>query len=210
MFGDILEDLRFGLGVSAEHNRTMQRGIRRAAKKLLRAYNFRESLRKDVQPMGPDVDRITLMPDAGKVKLVVLTTMDGNTRQYKRLLRRPEGLLPYYQGPKFYYSEGFDLVLDTPLPADGLNYELWAWYQSVDPDLNEDWLSSTYEDVLEHLSGTELALKLRKPEAFEYYNRLWMEDVPILARYIAELEFTDMDMGFGDTREVALERYPAS
>ena len=52
-YGDILQDLREGLAVSASYDGRLMRGITNAARSLLRAYNFRDSLRRantDLQP----------------------------------------------------------------------------------------------------------------------------------------------------------------
>jgi len=89
-------------------------------------------------------------------------------------------------------------------------YNVEVWYQSIDADVNESWLSTTYQDALEHLAGMKLALKRRKKEAAEIYNQLWQQDIAILARFTSELEFSDMDMGMGDPSDMpAIDRYPA-
>lgn len=211
MYGDILEELRDGLAVSSSFDARLLRGVKNAARTLLRAYNFRESVRKATIPIGASTGTFALPVDAGKVKVVRLTVLEGGTRLWKRLRRREEGTLPYEGGPMFYSIEGMLGVLDTPLPADAFGYDVEVWYQSNDPDYCEVFLSTTFKDVLEHKAGQELALKMRKSEAYQIYNSLWEQDVAILGRYLPELEFGDLDLSMGDThRETVQDRYPAS
>lgn len=211
MYGEIIEDLREGLAVSAEHDRRILNGITQAARQLLKIYNFREAVRRAVVPILGGADNVALPADAAKIKAVWLTTVEGGTKLYKTLRRRGEGQFPTYSGPNFYFTQGGFLYLDQPMPtvlATGYNLEIW--YQSNDATVNEDWLSTTYRDAIEHLAGTKLALKLRKTEAAQIYGQLWQQDTVILARYTSELEFGDMDMGMGKPNDtMALERYPA-
>jgi hypothetical protein len=210
-YGDILQDLREGLAVSASYDARLMRGIKNAARTLLRAYNFREALRRKTVQLMPSLASFTLPIDCGKIKAVRMITVEGGVTLYKRLRRREEGTLPYYNGPSFYWVESGVGLMDTPMPHDALNYSMEIWYQTDDPDFAEDWMSKKYPDVLEHRAGSELAIKLRKNEAFQIYSSLWQEDVAILGRYIPELEFGDMDLSMGDRqREVVSERYPAS
>lgn len=209
MYGELIEDLREGLAVTAEHDASILRGIKQAARQLLKIYNFREAVRRGVVPIAASTDNVDLPADVGKIKAVWLTTVEGGIKLYKVLKRRGEGQLPVYAGPSFYFAQGNQLFLDQAMPAVIASvYNLEIWYQSNDADFNESWLSTTYQDALEHLAGTKLALKKRKPEAAEIYARLWQQDTVILARYVSELEFSDMDIGMGEQHVVALERYP--
>lgn len=210
MYGDILEELRDGLKVTAEYDGRLLKAVKRNARGLLRAYNFREAVRKAVVPIAAGASSFALPADAGKVKVVMLTTVDGGTTLYKVLRRRTEELIPVYAGPSFYRIEASTFFLDQPMPVDAVGYSVLIWYQSVDPDINEAWLSDTYGDALEHRTGREMGLKLNKAEIAQVYAGLWEEDIAILGRYIPELEFNDLDLGLGDQRTVALERYPAS
>jgi len=211
MYGDIIEDLREGLAVSAEHDTSILRGVKQAARQLLKIYNFREAVRRAVLPVVALDESVALPVDAGKIKSVWLTTVEGGTKLYKTLRRRGEGQFPTYSGPNFYFTQGDRLYLDQPMPAILASpYNIEVWYQSNDPDVNESWLSTTYQDALEHLAGVKLSLKKRKTEAATIYGQLWQQDTVILARYVSELEFGDMDMGMGESSTTpALERYPA-
>jgi len=209
-YGDILQDLREGLAVSSSYDGRLMRGISNAARSLLRAYNFREALRRTTIPILAGASSFTLPPDCGKIKAVRLVVVEGGTTLYKRLRRREEGTLPYYNGPMFYWVESMSCLLDTAMPSNAVGYNVELWYQTDDPVVAESWLSTRFPDVLEHKAGSEQAIKLRKTEAFQLYAQLWQEDVAILGRYIPEIEFGDMDLSMGDTqREQVLERYPA-
>lgn len=212
MYGDIVEELREGLAVSAEYDSSIMRGIKQAARQLLKMYNFREAVVRAVIPVGAGLDNVALPADAGKIKTVWLTTVENGSKLYKTLRRRGEGQFPTYSGPNYYFVQGGVLFLDQAMPTILASpYNLEIWYQSTDPDANESWLSSTYQAELEHLAGINLALKRRKTEAAQIYGQLWQQDTAILARFVAELEFGDMDMGMGEPNldTPALERYPA-
>lgn len=211
MYGDLLEDLREGLAVSSNFDARLLRGVKNAARSLLRTYNFRDAVQKATLPIAAGAQSVILPADAGKVKHVRLTVLDGTTRLYKVLRRREESVLPYEGGPAFYQISNGSLHLDTALPADAFGYDVEIWYQTEDPTVVESWMSTKFNDVLEHRAGQELALKMRKGEAYQIYNSLWEQDVAILGRYLPEIEFGDLDLSMGDThRETALERYPAS
>ena len=210
-YGDILQDLREGLAVSASYDARLMRGINNAARSLLRAYNFRDSLRRSDVTLFPDSRAFVLPADCGKIKSVRMYVVEGGTTSYKRLRRREEGTLPYYNGPTFYWIEDGRGLMDTPMPRDALNYRMEVWYQSDDPAFAEGFLTKKFPDVLEHKAGAEQAIKMRKTEAFQLYAQLWQEDVAILGRYIPELEFGDMDLSMGEVnRELVSERYPAN
>jgi len=209
-YGDILQDLREGLAVSSSYDGRLMRGISNAARSLLRAYNFREALRRVDVTLLPNSRNFSLPADCGKIKSVRMYVVEGGTTSYKRLRRREEGTLPYYNGPTFYWIEGGVGLMDSPMPHDAVGYRMEVWYQSDSPEFAEPWLSKKYADVLEHKAGAEQSLKMRKTGAFQIYSALWQEDVAILGRYMPELEFGDMDLSMGDTqREQVLDRYPA-
>lgn len=211
MYGEIIEDLREGLAVSAEHDASILRGIRQAARQLLKVYNFREAVRRAVVPIAASADFVPLPTDIGKIKAVQLTTVENGVKLYKVMRRRGEGMLPTVEGPNFYFTEGANLFIDQPMPSIiATVYNIEIWYQSDDPDWAESWLSVKYADAIEHLAGVKLALKKRKKEAAEIYGQLWQQDTAILGRFVPELEFSDMDLAMGEPNNgVLLERYPA-
>jgi hypothetical protein len=210
MYGDILQDLREGLAVSASYDGRLMRGITNASRSLLRAYNFRDSLRRATSNILPNAPGFELPLDCGKIKTVRLAVNENGTTFYKKLRRREEGTLPYFNGPMFYSIEGNMALLDTRMPSDAVGYFVELWYQSDDPAIAEVWMTRKFPDVLEHKAGSEQALKMRKTEAFQIYSQLWQEDIAVLGRYIPEIEFNDYDLSMGDThREMQSERYPA-
>ena len=213
-YTDLLPDLREGLGVSAAYDASITRGITRCARFLLRNYNFRESVKRSAAlPLAANVQSFALPADAGKVKAVRLRQPGGGTGTaayiYQQLRRREEGSLPWLDGPKYYWIEGANVYLDTSVPVGQVGLEAEVWYQTNSPTTAETWLSSTYNDVLEHRAGYEMAPKLRKPEAMQLYNTLWSEDIVVLAQYLQELEFADLEMRMGEDLPRYQERYPS-
>lgn len=208
-YGELIESLREGLAVTAEHDRSILREIKKAARTLLMIYDFREAVQWITPTIAAGEWGVDLPADAGRIKGVRLSTVENGTTLFKVLKRRGETQLPVYEGPSFYMPQGSYLYLDQMLPLGSVGYYLDIFYQSVDPDVNESWLSTTYEGPLEHLAGSKLALMKRKTEAAQIYNALWQQDTVILARYVAENQFSDMDMGMGETSAVSMERYPA-
>lgn len=211
MYGDIIQELREGLAVSAEHDDSILRSIKQAARQLLKTYNFPKSVVRAPLSIAAATDNVTLPADCGKIKAVQLTTVEGGVKLAKPLHRREVGQLPTYAGPNFFTQVGLKLVIDQPLPAVvATPYYIEVWYQTDSADVAEEWLSIDYQDALEHLAGMKLGLKKRKSEAAQLYGSLWQQDTKILAAFTNELEFSQMDMGFGDSRDTpSIERYPA-
>lgn len=212
MYGDIIEDLREGLAVSAEHDASIARGIKQAARQLLKIYNFPKAIRRAVLPITAGLDAVDLPADMGKMKGVLLTTSENGVKLYKELRRRGQGQLPTFSGPNLWQQTGAQLVLDQVMPSVlATPYNIEVWYQTIDADIAEPWLSVDYQDAIEHLAGVKLALKKRKTEAADIYGKLWQQDTKILATFTSELEFSLMDMGMGEliSDTPALNRYPA-
>lgn len=211
-YGEIVEDLRDGLAVSADNDARIIRGIKQAARQLLKIYNFPKSVQRAVLPIAAAADSVVLPDDAGKIKAVQLTTVEGGVKLYKILKRRQAGMLPTWQGPNQWEQVGLNLVLDQPMPAViATPYNIEVWYQTLSEDVAEPWLSVDYQDALEHLAGTKLSLKMRKKEAADIYASLWTQDTKILGTLTSELEFNLMDMSMGELGSdmPGLERYPA-
>lgn len=209
-YSDLLPDIREALGVTSAHDASITRGITRAAQHLLRNYNFRESIRVAIDSVELGLSSISIPADAGKIKAIRLRALSAGAYVYRRLRRREEGQLPQRAevGPRYYWVENGLIRLDTAMPQEGHQYELW--YQSIDPVYMETFLSTTYADVLLHRVVYELAPTKRKPEAMQVYSALWQEDMAVLANYLQELEFGDLEMRMGgDEYSPSLERYPA-
>lgn len=209
-YADLLDNIREALGVTSAHDASLTAAITRNARFLLRNYNFRESVRRaTTQNLALNAVTVGLPADAGKVKAVRLRYIHTGGTLYKRLRRMEEGSLPQRTevGPMYYWFEPPNIHLDTPMPETG--YDLEVWYQSTDPAINEAWLSTTFADVLTHRTIYELAPTKRKPEAMQVYNALWQEDLVVLANYLAELEFGDLEMKMGGDSHAYRERYPS-
>lgn len=211
MYGDIVEDIRDTLAITAENDRTILRGIKKAARTLLLTYDFREAVRRVDLPILATAQTVALPADVGKIRGVQLRTVENGVMLYKPLKRREETQLPTWQGPTYYRIEGTTLFLDQPMPSViATPYTVTVWYQSNDADQAEPWLSTVFEGPLENLAGLKIALKKRKAEAATIYGNLWQQDTVMLARYVAESQFSDMDMGMGERSDApGLERYPA-
>lgn len=211
MYPDLVPDIREALGVSTAHDASIIRGLTRNARYFLRNFNFRESVRRTAAvPLPLGATSFATPADAGKVKAVRLRQQSGLQFLYKRLRKREEGQLPQRAevGPMFYWHEPPLIKLDTPMPETGLDVEVW--YQSTDPVFAEPWLSSTYSDVLTHRVIYEMAPTKRKPEAMQIYSALWQEDLTVLANYLQEIEFEDLEMRMAPDARFVSERYPST
>lgn len=212
MYADLVPDIREALGISTAHDSSIMRGLTRNARYLLRNFNFRESVRRSAAlPLALNATSFPTPVDAGKIKAVRIRQLSGTAYLYKRLRRREEGQLPQRAevGPVFYWYEPPIVRLDTPVPETGIDAEVW--YQSTDPAWAEPWLSSTYGDVLTHRVIYEMAPTKRKPEAMQIYSAIWQEDLTVLANYLQEIEFEDLEMRMGgDEPRPGFERYPSN
>lgn len=211
MYTDLLEPLRDGLTVSSEWDQRIERAIENAARRLLRTYNFPESVLRVDLPIAAAARSVALPNAVGKIHAVVLVTTENGEELFKVLKRQDYSQLPVHGGPVFYYVQGGTLTIDSLIPNDGLAYSVRVFYQTVDPAEAEDWLSTTYSDVLEHQAGLEAAQKARSEAGIGVYSGLVDLDVEVLGRYIPELNFNDLDLRMGVDRQQAAftERYPS-
>lgn len=210
-YTDIRDSIIAAAGVSATaHNALALQAVERATRYLLRNFNFPESVVKyTTGALDAETQTVDLELGTGKIKGVRLLLDTDEPFLYKVLRRREETVLPYADGPAAYSRIGEQLVLDKALPAAG--YKLEIWYQTVDPDVAESWLTQTYEDVLFHLSILRALPLLRKPELMRDFAPLWQQDEAVLAVYLNEIEFENLDLRMGnDEVQDITERYPAS
>lgn len=195
-YEELAADLLEELAAPQAKIQRIERGIERNVRYFLRNYNFPESLTLLTTPaLTEGDDRVELPALAGKIKAVRILLDTEDPPLYKRIFRREEGVLPHHEGPAVYYREGSDLVLDTALPEDG--YKLQIWYQTLDKDVVESWLLPRYGDALFHRCVYEMASGFRKPEVQQVYAGLWQDDQVVLAIFLQELEFGDMQMNMG-------------
>jgi hypothetical protein len=140
----------------------------------------------------------------GKIRAV--RVRDETSSLFKRLRRTIVGELPATDGPSFYWQEGNLLKLDTPVDEAG--YSIDVWWNSVDVDLADAWITSDFEDIVFTLSTMRLAQDLRKPEVQAAFAQTWQEQVPTLAQYLNEVEFNDLDIRMRpEIKDVAPTRY---
>lgn len=192
-YSDMVASVRETLGVSSGYDASLiLPGIQRAATFLLRTYEFPKSLTVFTSPALALNAKTVALPAAsvGKIKAVVLFNAAGS--HFKRLRKTLVGEPARSDGPVYYWQEGTNLVLDTPLAEAA--YTVKVYYVNVSYATNEAWLSSEFEDTLFALSVKRLALDLRKPEVAAAFNDIWQEHIPTLAQYLNELQFNDLDL----------------
>lgn len=209
-YASLTPTVREALAVSSAHDTVIQASIRRSASYMLKHYNFPKSVVRFTSPSIPIGATNVLLPVGfGKIKAVRLALRAGGVApEFKHLHRCEEGTLPYVDGPAAYWIEGQELVLDTPMPEAGLVLEVW--YQTINIDLAEVWLTTDYSDNLFNLSCVRAAPMVRKPEAQAIFSPLWAEDMQILAVFLNELEFNGMDLRMGSSSGTGFtERYPS-
>lgn len=193
MYADMVPAVRETLGVSSGYDAsTILPGIRRAAVFLLRTYTFPKALTVFTSPALALKAKVVPLPPADVGKIKAVTLFDAAGENYKRLRKTLVGEPSRADGPVYYWQEGANVVLDTPLGE--ADHTLRVHYMNVNPTTNEDWMSTEFEDTLHVLSIQRLALDLRKPEVAQAFSAIWQEHVPTLATYLNELEFNDLDL----------------
>lgn len=189
--------VREALGVSSSYdNVTIPAGIRRAIAFMLRTWQFPQALTLGNFPIAASAQQVAL-PAAGVGMIHAVRLKDGTAAPntlYKRLRRTLVGELPHSDGPVFYWREGNLIKLDTALGAGDVGYSLDIWYNNVNIDTADPWITSDFEDITFTLSTMRLATELRKMEIAQTFQAAWQEQVPTLATYLNELEWNDIDI----------------
>lgn len=184
--------VREALGVSSTYdNVTVPAGIRRAIAFMLRTWSFPQAMTLSNFPIANGASQIAL-PVTGVGKIHAVRLKDGTSTLFKRLRKTLVGELPHSDGPVFYWQEKNLIKLDTPI--DGADYSIDVWYNSVDIDAADAWITSDFEDITFILSTLRLATELRKGEIAATFQTIWNEQVPTLAQYLHEVEFNDLDI----------------
>lgn len=216
-YTDVRDEIIAAAGVTSAHNTIVTAAITRAAKWLLRNYNFPESLTYVAKPDSPDYltedeYTVTLPSSCGKIKGVRLARVDitdSSFLDYMVIRRKEETYIDETTGSQLWYTRVGD-TLSLSKPMDNDYYKLQLWYQTVSTSAMETALSGTYGDVLFHLGMLRAAPTLHKPELIGVYAPLWQQDQDTLARYLNEIEWENMDFAAGDSLPITLtERYPA-
>jgi hypothetical protein len=178
---------------------------------FLRTWYFQKAtVKSDPAAIALGASSFALPADFGKGPLALrIRLVSDGTLVYKRLRKGNPGDLPHRLGPELYWVAGGNVVLDSPMPESGYEYELW--YQSNDLDLAEPWLTTDFEDVLHIKAVMDLALTdARKPEVYQAFASAWQERAVGLGVYANEAEFNDIEMGMSPRSAGFLERYPSN
>lgn len=204
--------IREALGVSASYDaETIPAAIKRAAKRLLRDYNFPKALKVQETALAAGEQSWTLPEAMGKpLALRLYNPSDGT---YSRWLERrdaavglSEGDLSSWRwwlaGTQGWLSNPFDNALATA------GFEVHLVYQNLDPDADGGWIYSDFEDVLYYATVYREASTMRKPEVQQAFAPLYQEEITALAIYLNELEWQGVVVEMREARAWRSERYP--
>jgi hypothetical protein len=89
---------------------------------------------------------------------------------------------------EFYWLEGQELWLDTPVDVAQVGLQVIVWAESMDAESNEDWLTVDFPDAVLYVSVVRGAAEFRKTEVAQLYSALWTDERESLAIYLNELE----------------------
>jgi hypothetical protein len=184
--------VREALGVSSSYDATsIPAGIRRAIVFMLRSWSFPQALVTANYAIALNGNSVSL-PVSGVGKIHTVRMKDASGELTKRLRRTLIGESAVYVGPEYYWQEGNKIVLDTKVTEAG--YSIDVWYNSINVDAADAWITSDFEDIVFTLSVMRLAQDMRKPEVQQAFASTWQEQIPTLAQYLNEVEFNDMDI----------------
>lgn len=184
--------VREALGVSSSYDATsIPAGIRRAIVFMLRSWTFPQALVAANVVITINTN-LVLLPTVGVGKIHTVRLKDASGEMHKRLRRTLIGETAVHTGPEYYWQEGNRIVLDTKITEAG--YSADVWYNSINVDSADSWITADFEDIVFTLSVMRLAQDLRKPEVNAAYATIWQEQIPTLAQYLNEVEYNDMDI----------------
>jgi hypothetical protein len=217
--------VREACGVSTSYDdETIPALIRRCIQRLLRDYHFPKSVRR--LDYDFTLDQIAYPLPAGFKKELSVQWYDSNGEgSWSDPLNKSNGFRrPQPDNfPRWYWLQGTDLVLDTPVTSLMNTFTLQLYYESmlVEDVLfddgttitvleagNESWFTTDFEDVLYYFAMTRAAAEFRKPEVAQTFAPLWQEEAASLAIYTNELEWGNVRMQAMEPRRLPQERYP--
>jgi len=218
---ELAQKVRAALAVNAEYEAvTIPSAIRRVMKRLLRDYNFPKSVKRYMTngpdgPFGVEIGAVAhAMPPGFKRPLEVRFYYPAEGSWTNRLERREGFALPISDDDvdsrygRYYWLEGNNLVIDTPMPVN--NLKLVVWYQSMLLDAEAvAWLLDDMEDLIFTSSVVRAAAELRKAEAMQAFAPLLQEEMQSIAIYANELEWNGVGMQMREPRGLPTPRYPA-
>jgi len=215
--------VRRGLGVSSSYDaETIPDIIRSAIRRLLRDYNFPQTLNRwyfgsgGTGNEGASTRLLALNDQAfnlptGFKKDFQLRFYDPAEETWSDALEKREGFVqPSASGTTSnYWIEGTKLYIDTPIEADGVGKQLVFIYQSKDVTANENWITDDYEDAVVYFAAMRGAVEVRKPDLAKVFAELWADERESLAIYLNELEWGNVIMMQRERKLPPLDRYPA-
>jgi len=213
--GELAQKVRQALAVDAQYEGiTIPSGIRRVMRRLLRDYNFPKSVKRYTSPATTLNQVSYTLPDGMKRPLEV-RFFDPVAKTWTIRLERREGFsLPYTDSDvegrygRYFWLEGNNLLVDTPMPVAGLQMIVWYQSQLVDA-ATETWMLDDMEDIIFSMSVMKLAAELRKPEVMQAFAPLVGEEMTSIAIYANELEWNGLQMQMREPRGLPSARYPA-
>lgn len=166
--------------------------IRRTINRLLRDYHFPKAVRRTDFVLA-EGDFSFALPDGFKKELE-FRLFDPTTVSWTDPLVKADSFqLPYPSGaPYYYWLQGTELVIDTPIDASRAGFSGVLWFESMDTDSNESWLCDDFPDSVMYFSIVRGAAEFRKPEVMQTYGPLWQDEQGSLAIYLNELEWNNV------------------
>lgn len=210
-YTDLVDKLPALLSVDASYKESViPTLLTNAIRRLLRDYNFPQSLAREEFPIVAGEVSYAL-PLGFKRDLSVV--LHEKPDLYGEPLLKREGIVARSESnqPEYYWFEGSELRLNTAHPNTEANAFVVLFYQSQDPEINADWLCDEFEDCVLSLTMYRAASVLRKPELAQGWGPIWAEDQRSLAIYTHELEFDNSEILMNAARTSKIrKRYPAA
>jgi hypothetical protein len=208
--------VREACGVSSAYDdETIPALLRRCIQRLLRDYHFPKSVRRKDYTVTLGQTAFTL-PAGFKKELGVQWYDPSGEGSWSDPLNKATGFRkPQPDGfGRWYWLQGLDLVVDTPIPNLMTTFELQLFYESLlvqDSGAetgNEVWFAEDFEDVLFYSAVVKGGAEFRKPEVVQTFSPLYAEEITSLAVYANELEWGSARMQMMEPRLRQTERYP--
>lgn len=200
---DMVVKVRDALSVSASYDTIIEQAVRGAVDRLLRDYNFPQSvLLCKWENVEASATEFTLPAGMAKPLSVRVHGLIDNEHTYTEPLKRRSGFtLPGSSDVlDTYWLMGNKLCLNSTIDETG--YDVYLWYQSKDFTANEAWLFADFNDTVFIFSTLRAAMLVKKEEVFNTYTALWSEERASLAIFVNELEFNDVEMRMREPNSV--------
>ena len=191
--------------------------LRRCIKRLLRDYHFPKSVRQLDYTTSLGASAFTL-PAGFKKEGLVKWYDPSDDGSWSDPLNKTGGFRRPQPDdvPRWYWLQGLDLRIDTPVHESMTGFKLQLFYESllvqdVGAELgNEDWFTVDFEDVLFYYAVLKGAAEHRKPEVAAVFGPLWQDERASLAIFANELEWGRIRVDMREPQVRMSERYPKS